>query len=235
MNLESLPNEILLHLFDCLDGIDLLHAFYGLNSRFNLLLYKQFRAYRFNFYSISKGKFDIICQQHLPFITDRVISLSLCDDSKTPEQTNLFFSYIPSLAQFTHLRFLTLPSLSSSEILMKIVNEFHHLNNLTHFELDYFKHEKDTKDYQLIVNNIWSLTKLTHCRLDIHIGIRNKFRLPTKISTSLKDLYISRFKLNYNQIHKLLDYTPHLKRLSIFIDFGTIEDYKPSPLPTLTI
>lgn len=45
MNLEFLPNEILLDLFEYLNGIDLLRAFYDHNSRFNLLLYKQFQFY----------------------------------------------------------------------------------------------------------------------------------------------------------------------------------------------
>jgi hypothetical protein len=94
MNLELLPNEILLDVFDYLNGIDLLRVFYGLNSRFNFLLCNQFRSYRFPFNSISKRNFDIICQQHLPFIADRIISMNLYDYKDTPDQINLFFSYI---------------------------------------------------------------------------------------------------------------------------------------------
>jgi hypothetical protein len=63
MKLESLPNEIFLELFE---------YFYGLNSRFNFLLYKQFRFYCLVFKSLSKRNFDMICQQHLPYIADRV-------------------------------------------------------------------------------------------------------------------------------------------------------------------
>src|SRR5690348_6410081 len=115
MNLELLPNEILLDLFDYFNGMDLLCAFYGLNSRFNLLLYKQFRFYRFQFNSVSKRSFDFICQQHLPFIADQVIALQLSDYRETPGQINLFCSYIPSLRQFTHLRWLALSNLHSNE------------------------------------------------------------------------------------------------------------------------
>ncbi len=71
MSLELLPNEILLDLFDYFYGIDLLRTFFGLNSRFNFLLYKQFRSYYFQFQSMSKSNSDMICQQHLPFITDQ--------------------------------------------------------------------------------------------------------------------------------------------------------------------
>jgi hypothetical protein len=116
MNLELLPNEIILDLFDYFDGIDLLRAFYNLNSRFNFLLYKQFRFYCFNLQSVSKRNFDIICQQYLPFIADKVIALHFSNINETPEETNLFFSYIPSFNQFTQLRsfkFLCLHSTSN--------------------------------------------------------------------------------------------------------------------------
>ena len=77
MNLEFLPNEILLDLFEYLNGTDLLRAFYDHNSRFNLLLYKQFQSYRFDLLSYSKHQFDIICKQYLPFISNRVSILLL--------------------------------------------------------------------------------------------------------------------------------------------------------------
>lgn len=47
MNLEALPNEILLVLFSCFNGFDLLQAFYNLNSRFNQLLYEKVYDYQF--------------------------------------------------------------------------------------------------------------------------------------------------------------------------------------------
>jgi hypothetical protein len=101
MNFELLPNEILLDLFDYFNGVDLLRAFYGLNSRFKFLLYKQFRFYCFQFSSITKRNFDMICQQHLPFISNQVYALSLSDAANTSERINLFFSYILSFSQFT--------------------------------------------------------------------------------------------------------------------------------------
>ncbi len=91
MIFEFLPNEILLTLFEYFNGTDLLQIFYGLNSRFNLLLYKKFQLYCFNFKSISKRTFDLTCQQHLPFIANKVISHTFSDYSDTPEQMNLFF------------------------------------------------------------------------------------------------------------------------------------------------
>ncbi|CAF1382903.1 unnamed protein product [Rotaria sp. Silwood1] len=120
MNLDLLPNEILLILFAYFNGIDLLHAFYGLNSRFNLLLYNQFQAYYFCFSSLSKRKFAMICQQHLPFICDRIITLTLTDDEDTPEEIDLFFSlnYSPLGVQCEVL-FINVKNRESIMILVK--------------------------------------------------------------------------------------------------------------------
>ncbi|CAF1454997.1 unnamed protein product [Rotaria sordida] len=136
MDFELLPNEILLDLFDYFDGIDLLRAFYSLNYRFNDLLYNQFRLYRFNFSSISKRDFDMICQQHLPFITQRVISLSLTGNYDIPEQANFFLSYIPPFNHFIHLQLLSVEGFRSCRTLMKILDEYHHLCNLTYLTIN---------------------------------------------------------------------------------------------------
>ena len=132
MILEFLPNEILLTLFEYFNGTDLLQTFYGLNSRFNLLLYKQFRLYCFNFKCISKRTFDLICQQHLAFIANKVISLTFSDYRDTPKQMNVFFSSIPSLHRFTQLQSLTLSNIHSYDTVVQLLNEFHYLYNLIH-------------------------------------------------------------------------------------------------------
>ena len=141
MELEFLPNELILELFNYFDGIDLLRAFYDLNRRFNYLLYKQFRFYSFKFHSKSKRNFDMICYQHLPFMADRVISLTLSNDADTPEQINLFFSYIQSFNQFTYLQSLSLSTIRSYQTLIKLITECQHLSNLNYFEFYFSKKE----------------------------------------------------------------------------------------------
>jgi hypothetical protein len=66
MNLERLPNEILLDIFGYFTGIDLLCTFYGLSSRLNFLLHRRFQDCSFKFTAVAKLDFDMICQQHLP-------------------------------------------------------------------------------------------------------------------------------------------------------------------------
>ncbi|CAF4151617.1 unnamed protein product [Adineta steineri] len=126
MNFNVLPNEILLAFFEYLNGNDLFHTFYGLNARIDALLYKQYRCYYFDFFVLPKRNFDLICQQHIPMITDRILALHLSDSEWTPGQVDLFFSHIPSLRQLTHLRSLSLSYLGSKEILN--IPNLHYLN-----------------------------------------------------------------------------------------------------------
>ena len=181
----------------------------------------------------SKRNIDMICQHHLPFIADRVISLRLFDDEDTPGQIDVFFSYIPLMSQYTHLRSLTLYRFRSSEILVKIVGELHHLRNLTHLAISGFCKNNQT-DMDLIANNIWSLPKLTDYRTAIYTGKQLTFFPSKKCSPCLKHLYISDgFTFKCGQIYQLFEYTPHLKRLTINIETDGNEDYKSSPLPAL--
>jgi hypothetical protein len=65
MKLESLPNEILLELFNYIDDIQLLCIFYNLNSRFNNLLF------------ISSRQFSISQLTHLFKYTSHLENLSI--------------------------------------------------------------------------------------------------------------------------------------------------------------
>jgi hypothetical protein len=168
MNLESLANELLLDLFEYFSTFHLLRAFHDLNSRFDTLLCVQFRAYHLDFRSMSKHDFQIICQQYLPSLIDRIISLRLRDgDDDSPQQTNLFFSHGLMLRQFTNIRSLSLCHICSEETMSKMMVECEHLPALSHFKLikcdSSFKHINVVQ----VFNALRSLPKLTHCHLDI--------------------------------------------------------------------
>ncbi|CAF1446315.1 unnamed protein product [Adineta steineri] len=212
MNFNLLPNEILLTFFDYLNGNDLLHTFYGLNARINALLYNQYRRYYVDFSLLSKRSFDLICQQHIPLIAHHILVLHLSDSESTPGQISLFFSYRPSLRQFTHLRLLSFTHLRSKEILLNVAIELPHLVQLTHLK---FKScsisDYDETDFELLMNNIWSLPNLIHFYLYIHKESGQLFIIPSKISSSLKYLSINTEKLNWNLINQLFQCTPYLK------------------------
>ncbi|CAF3914391.1 unnamed protein product [Rotaria sp. Silwood1] len=228
MNLELFPNEILFDLFDYFDGVDLFHTFYNLNSRFNFLLYQQYRFYSFNFNFISKRNFDLICKQHLSFVTNQILALRISDNANFPRQVNLFISYMSSFSQFTHLQSLSLSYLHSYNILMKIIDECHQLGHLTHLYMKSCYFPKDQGDFLLIINKVWSLLKLTHCYFQINIEEQEFFRIPTTISSSLQCLSVCGSVLKSYQINALIDHTIHLRYLSIPIEFDIYEGYKSS-------
>ncbi|CAF1386135.1 unnamed protein product [Rotaria sordida] len=233
MNFEFLPNEILLDIFEYLNGIDLLRAFYGHNSRFNLLLYNQFQSYRFDLLSCSKHQFDIICKQHLPFISNRVTTLTLSDNEDSPGQINQLFSYIPSFRQFIHLRSLSILRVPSYHTLVKIADELHYLSNLTRLKLNICRFGNNQVNLQLVVNSIWSLPKLINCHFTALDNEQQTFTLPTKLSISLKTVYIVGQKFKWNQIYPLFECTSRLEYLRIFITPFDNNHYQSSPIPTL--
>ncbi|CAF4821371.1 unnamed protein product [Rotaria socialis] len=90
MELESLPNEILLDLFEYFSIIQLLRDFNGLNFRLNQLLFVHASVYHLDFRSICRDDCKILCHQHLQAIIDRASSLRLSDDNDdNPQQINV--------------------------------------------------------------------------------------------------------------------------------------------------
>lgn len=215
MNFESLSNDTIFDIFDYFDGTELFYTFYGLNSRFNWLLYKEYRPFRFNFRSISKRKFDAICQQHLPLIADQVITLSLFDDDDTPQQIYQFYSYFSSITQFVNLRALSISNINTHERLLMIIRQCHHLSHLTYFRLNYGYLWGTPMLYQSIVNSIWSLPKLIHYDFNCTKSLMVVDHSPRMISSSIKRLSLSESYAKLNRIYHLCQCTPQLKYLSI--------------------
>ena len=232
MIFESLPNEIFLDLFDYFDGVDLFRAFYGLSGRFNSLLYNQHRTFFFNFHALSKRHFDVICQQHLPKIADRVVALSFSDSDDITAQFNLFFSYIPSLDLFTHLRSISLSDIVQYELAEKILEQCHHLDHLTHLKCEFDDNTNHDYSRQSIIDHLWTLPKLVHCETNSPPIYQLFFHPPTK-PTSLKSLSLNKYVIKSNQMNRLFHYTPHLKYLSLSLD-GNGNEHERILLPLLT-
>ncbi len=235
MSLELLPNEVLLDLFDYFDDIDLFRTFYGLNARFNCLLYDQCREYRLNFKSVPRQIFDMICQQYLPFIIDRVTALSLSEGKEAPEQISHFCSYVPSFSQLIQLRSITIFNIRSCEIMLEIIQKCHNLCNLTHLKFHSCYALYSQAALQLIIDNVWSLPKLAHCDLSIYsLGWPDHFCTPTKISTSLEYVSLSQYVFTWHQLNELFYQTPHLTRLATCIDsYARVDHFAPHCLPAL--
>jgi hypothetical protein len=107
-NLELVSNEVLIDLFEFLNVVNLFRAFYGLNNRFDRLIFTKLQRYHLDFRSIPKPEFEIVCRQYLPSILNRIISLRLSDGVETPNLSQLFLSCSRRINEFTQLKLLSI-------------------------------------------------------------------------------------------------------------------------------
>lgn len=233
MNFEKLPNEIVLYIFSHFSGADLLRTFYGLNQRLNYVLHQQFQECSFQFNALSKRDFNRICSEYLPQMSDCIPQLSLSNHEETPTEIEEFLAFNPSFRSLTQLYSLSLTELRSYSTLMQILDRCHELPNLTHLNLINGFFFEDHIDFQLMIDQIWSLPHLLHCTLGI--GIKGQsFRPPTLISSTLQSISIEKFPIKLNQLNQLIEHTPQLTSLSISILTFLDNDYIATPLPSLT-
>ena len=223
MDLESLANELLLDLFEYFSSVDLLEAFYDLNTRVNTLIHFHFQTHSLNFQSTSKYHFDLICQKYLPSVTDQILSLRLSDDNDTPEQIDLFFSYGLSFQRFSNLQSLSIYRIYSLNSLQRIIDELPYLPHLIRLKIT--RHTIVYNEiYDIgIIESIGRLPNLISCHLDIINDTDRCILIPPIISLSLKDLSIPHLSCNINQLLNLIKHLLNLQTLDIhIIDYSTI-------------
>ena len=212
--LESLANELLLDIFDYLDVVPLFQAFQGLNSRLNTLIFDRVPAYHLDDQFTSKCDFDIIFQEYLSSIVDRVVSLRL---SNADQQIVEDFP----LRQFVGLKSLSSCRIRSVETVNEILAVLPHLPNLTQLKLiDCYVPYEDA--ILSIMNQIWSLPKLNYCSVDTYFGRALDVNALTVTSTSLEYLGIEIAELPFNELIHLLQQTPRLRNLRATIRCGEI-------------
>jgi hypothetical protein len=235
MSFESLSTEILFEIFDYLDDIHILQIFHGLNCHFNERLLTYFRVSpQLNLQSITKSNFDIACKYFIPSITDKIRSLRLSNGDDTPEQINHFLSYGLTLYKFTNLKSLSLHSMCSEQIINRMMIEWQYPRDLTHLNIINCRVLKDWNIVYSLINNIWSLPKLTHCQLDIDSIDEYCSIVPTTTSSSLKYLSIKNLCWDLRELIHLFQHTPHLQYLDVNINDNSTNVYLPSPLLLIT-
>jgi hypothetical protein len=220
MNFECLANELILYIFEFLDAIHLLQAFQNLNNRFDKLLFNEFRRHNLDFRSVSKYDFHKACQQYLPLIIHQITALHLSDNEETPNLPKLFLSHPFPINQFTHLQSFSLYSIQSFDILNQFITQCNNLPFLTHLNLIkcYFNYPEN--DMQCLINNIWSLPKLTHCILDQITSRKMKLTRISVRSSSIKYLTLEKITCDFRDLSHLFEYTPCLRRISIKLTYG---------------
>ncbi|CAF0843958.1 unnamed protein product [Rotaria sordida] len=212
MNLKLLANELLLDIFEYFHAVELLQTFHRLNKRFDNLIFTHFRTHRFDFRTASKQDFDIVCQENLLLIIDKIISLGLSNDDEIPQQIDLFRSYGWTLNQFQNLSSLSLDHIRSGEIICEILFE---CPQLIHLNLTscYFGCKQD--DILQFVNCIWSLPKLTYCYLNMSFKHGLHMPISTNISLSLEHLSVLGISYRIDQLTHLYEHTPHLRYFAL--------------------
>ncbi|CAF0921743.1 unnamed protein product [Adineta ricciae] len=224
MKFEYLPNEILLDIFEYFHLRDLFQTFHNLNFRLNQLLYESFRSYSLDLRSISRYDFDIICQQHLPIILHKITSIHLADNDETPNLPQRFLSQSISVDQFTHLKSLSIHSIQSIDIIHQIIKQS---QQVTHLKI--IKCFCEYKEIQLI-NQIWSLPKLTFCHLDNLISKGIYFSELLTPSSTIKYLSIKNIICDFRSLSYVFQKTPSLQHLSTTI--VCTEKFEKIPPPT---
>jgi hypothetical protein len=131
MNVDTLPIELTWRIFDCLSSYDLLVCVSNVNQRLNIAT-ASYPRYEFNFDSIPKSHFDLICRRIHP---RQVISLILCEDEYTPGQLELFFKIFYGIKQFINLQSFELKSVGQNSFIDPILEDLHKLNYLSSLRL----------------------------------------------------------------------------------------------------
>lgn len=214
--LETLPNELLCDIFRFLNTVDLLDAFFDLNSRFDQSIYTHFRSQLFNLQSIDKYHFDRICQKHLFKLRNNIFALHLTNHDETPNLCELFLSSGTTLAQFTQLQSLTLSHIDSFRTINKLIVQCRHLLSLQKLSLiDCQGIGQQDKHTANLINNIWSLPNLVHCTIN-NIKIRKKWiRRVTMICSTLQYLSVKMIEGEQDTFYYLSRSIPHLQQLNV--------------------
>mgnify|MGYP001036894548 CR=1 FL=1 len=225
MYFELLANELILDLFEYLDGTNLLYCFSGLNSRLNHLLLFHFRSYHFDFRSISRRKFETICRYSIPLIFDRIQSLSLSNDDETPHLPDFFFSFGLTFNQFTYLKSLSFYSIESCEQLNYFITQCHQLSYLVHLQIIESNLNNDKKELHRLMNNIWSLSKLEYLNLDENTFDKLRLKKINVISNSLRKISMENVRCSLDEFKHLIKQTPNIESIHLSIEFNFQDEH----------
>lgn len=214
MKLEDLPNELLINIFEYLNGTDHLKCLYDLNYRINQIIFYNFPKSYFDFECLSKESFVKICN-YIPSIIDKIVSLNLCGNDETSKLPELFLSNNLNINQFIKLEYLKLDSISSIKLLYKFLISCQSLEYLSTINISKCKRNKSNEDILLIKNIIFNLSKLKTCYFDRYLFNGNDFRQMKFLSSSIENLYLDNIQCDINDIINIFEHMINLRRISL--------------------
>ena len=211
-----------------LHAVEFLPAFDGSNDRLNWLVKKYLLKHRFDFRRASKRDFDLICQRHLPSLTNEILSLDLSDDDEIPSQIHLFRQYNFRLNQFADLRSLTFEHIRHGEILVDILPECH---QIVHVNLTSCYFDCSANGIYRLMDQIWKLPSLIYCYLSLISRTETHVPIPTIVSRSIEHLTIIGAWIHLNELTNLSACTPRLR----FLAFDYADSFQGNALGLQTI
>jgi hypothetical protein len=198
MNLESMPDEILLEIFDYISGYDLIYSFYNLNHRFNSIIHGI--HFNLDLSYVQQKTFLYICHYILPNFSQQIHSIKL-SNKQTIDGINYYLEQSKSFQQ-EQVKILILiePTL---EQLIKLISYFPFLKTLI----------IKTTDYLVIpiecISESLRICRISNCQLDL---------LSTNISEKIYFLEELNIKMSdINHLFILLYSMIYLKRLTCHI------------------
>ena len=215
VTIECFPNELFLEIFQYLDAVHLLQAFYNLNNRFNQLLLIQIQQYHFDFSSLSTTNFERFLQEYLPLIDTRVFTCHFSDDLHTQNLSKYFQFSNYRLNQFPQLRSLSIDCIYSFELINEITSQLKELPSLTHLRMTLQSHLDPEIHFRDFISHIWRLSTLTHCDINVIYPYVSWLMDMSVVSTSIRCLTLKTISYDWIKLSELVRYTPNLQHLVI--------------------
>jgi hypothetical protein len=154
---------------------------------------RSYFQYQLNFESIRRSDFDFLCHRLRP---NEVLSLALCDNVNTPDQSKLFFSRF-RIEQFRQLKSLTLIQIEIDSLEL-IFNDFHQLHQLCSLSINI---ESISHIQNQLINSQLIHLKLGKCSID---ELETILQYLVKLKSLDVCLNMKRSKFKLNLPHKQL-------------------------------
>ncbi|UJR22859.1 hypothetical protein I4U23_025888 [Adineta vaga] len=209
---DTLPIEILHQICNYLDCETIFFSLRSVCKRFYSVA-NSYHDYNFNFESISKENFHLLCQM-IPF--QQVVSLTLSNKDQTHGQISLFLSLF-NLNQFTRLRSLKLLHIAPDHlnVLLTLISQVPLTSLSIHCQI-----------FTLQLNTALNLLSATIEqsfleKLDLHMFRTDVPQFQWPKNSALKHLRI-RHSLTLEQFYFILECSPYLEDV-ILKDFNVTE------------
>ncbi|CAF3732439.1 unnamed protein product [Adineta steineri] len=206
---EDLSNEILLDIFDYLDGYHILEAFSNLNSRFQHLINSSYFLLKLNISFMSQTNFNKRSINIIRPYINRIISLQL----SKPFFIKNFFTSFPIDTSCNRLESLVLNDFNVNDDLSILIS-LRQLPRL--FSLKIFCH--DCNKLYIIFQSICRLPVLKYAKLLLS-NWSAIYSFPPATSDDQRSMTLEYLTYNISNnlatIYSILSYTPQLRHLSV--------------------